>query len=397
MSDFLSPRQAAKIASGVYQLQYTSLAELRENKVALGCEDGFEPGDGARFEGKSGALFMKKTSGFGYVAEGKPGTPFEGDMLVATRGTLGSKLGPDWFSNYNIGVQLGPSMLPVHAGFNEVWKTFVDHLDPFFKGRRPPRRVHCVGHSLGGALATLNADYLTVRYKAPASLYTFGAPRVGDAIFARALTARVGPEFIQRVYHPSDPVPMIPLFPFWHTPFGRSGLPVTSMLGGLVNADAHSMENSYVPMINHFAGWGDLRSAAAERADEAAQVKSWLEMAADGRGGFLMGSASLLSMIGRALGWLLKQTGRLMFNAVGAGLVAGVSMLDQLAWSLTQGAQVSMEMGRHVKTLIGAIWAFLGRKMVQVAEVTVAFLRWVLELLFSSLRALVERALSFLI
>jgi hypothetical protein len=396
MAHLLSPQQAAAIASGVYKLQTTSVSELRANQQTLGCEGLFSlSGDGARLNGYSGALRWKTLSGFGYVAEGEAGTPFADDVLVATRGTLGAKTGPDWLSNYNIGVQLGPTSLPVHAGFNEIWKTFRDQLSGFFDGRRAPRRVHCVGHSLGGALATLNADYLTGR-RIAVSLYTFGAPRVGDAVFARSLTRRVGVENIQRVYHPSDPVPMIPLFPFWHMPFGHSGLQIANQIGGLINASAHGMEKSYVATMAGFTDWDGLRAAAAQRADDAAQAKTWLQNAADGRGSFLMGSATLLSMIGKALGWLLKQTGKLIANVIGGVAVVGLSVLDHLAWALSEGARLSKEIGGHVKTVIGAIWGFLGRKAMQVAEVTVAFLRWLLELLFTTVRSMAERALSLL-
>jgi len=395
MAILLTPYQTASIASGVYKLQTTTMGQLLETLEPLGCEGLFEVGEQSRFKGSSGALRMKTETGFGYFAAGKPNTPFADDLLIATRGTLGAKTGPDWFSNYNVGLQLGPGGLPVHAGFNEIWKTFRKQLQEFLQGRRP-RRIHCVGHSLGGALATLNADFITAGHMADVSLYTFGAPRVGDAVFTRSLTKRLGAGHIQRVFHPSDPVPMIPLFPFWHMPFGEPGLQISSGLGGLLNADAHSMENSYRTCMAQFSNWGDLRSAVARRADEAAQVKSWLEGAAQGRGSFLMGSASLLSMIGRALGWLLKSTGKLMLNAVGASLVSQVTVLDHLAWALTTGARVYKEVADYLKTLIKAIWGYLGRKTVQVADVTMAFMRWVLELLFSSVRNLASRALSFL-
>jgi triacylglycerol lipase len=42
------------------------------------------------------------------------------------------------------------------------------------------------------------------------------------------------------------------------------------------------------------------------------------------------------------------------------------------------------------------IFRFLGRKAVEGAQVTTAFLRWLLELLFTSLRAAAHRALSIL-
>ncbi|KDD71882.1 hypothetical protein H632_c4233p0, partial [Helicosporidium sp. ATCC 50920] len=57
--------------------------------------------------------------------------------------------------------------------------------------RRRPVRVYITGHSLGGALATLAAfDLLNACAKArqacEVTVYTFGAPRTGNAAFARA-------------------------------------------------------------------------------------------------------------------------------------------------------------------------------------------------------------------
>jgi triacylglycerol lipase len=394
MTQVLSPPQAAAIASEVYKLHPADLSELRATQQSLGCEGLFEVRDDRQIKAASGMLRWKQISRFGYLAGGVRGTPFADDILIATRGTLGAKTGPDWLSNYNIGVELGPSGLPVHAGFHRIWKTFSIELAAFVRGRNV-RRVHCVGHSLGGALATLSADHLS-RMGIGVALYTFGAPRVGDVVCSRVVTQRIGADNIHRVYHSSDPVPMIPLFPFWHMPFGQAGMAVANDLSGLVNADAHAMEASYRSAVASFASWDDLRAAAAARADQAGQTRTWLEQVAQGRGGFVMGSAKLLSMIGRALEWLLKKSGQLMANGFGAALVGTATVLDRIAWTLLQGAQLSREIARHVQTLIAAIWGWLGRATVRTAEITTAFLRWVLELMFQSLRSTAHRAIELL-
>lgn len=386
----LSPGQAADIAGGVYALRLQSVVKATADGQTLGCEGLFDAGRAQRFEGKSGALAWKELSGFGYIAEGVG--VFAGDVLIATRGTQGAKTGPDWVSNYNIAMQLGPGGLPVHAGFHEIWKTFRKDVSDFLSQRqRPPRLLHCVGHSLGGALATLTADHITREKHCAVALYTFGAPRVGDALFARSLTGRIDEGLFFRVYHPSDPVPMIPLFPFFHMPFGGAGIAVDNKLGGLINSDAHAMEDSYRSAVGD-KSWGTLRNGAAARADQAAQVKGWLEQSAQGSGSFVMGSARLLDMIGRALAWMATQAGKLVVAGISMQAVSAFTALDQLAWLLTQAAHLQQEMRSHLRSLVGAILGFLGRKAAQVGEVTAAFLRWLLALLFTTLRNAAQRA-----
>src|SRR5699024_9322989 len=114
-----------------------------------------------------------KLSGFGYIAAGKGA--HAGEVLVATRGTATRY---DWLSNLNVAMQAGPGGTLVHAGFNEVWKSFAADVSAFLRGRNPSV-VHCVGHSLGGALATLTADACSSAGIGELRLYTFGSPRVG--------------------------------------------------------------------------------------------------------------------------------------------------------------------------------------------------------------------------
>lgn len=185
---------------------------------------------------------------------------------------------------------------------------------------------------------------------------------------------------------------MIPLFPFFHLPFGSPGLQIDNALGGLINADAHAMEDSYLPAVGT-ASWADLRLGSALRADQSAQVRGWLERAARGSGSFVMGSARLLTMIGQALAWLAAKAGKLVLAGVSVGLVASFTALDQLAWLLTQAAHLAREVGVFLRGLVGAIFAFLGRTSVQVGEVSAAFLRWLLGLLFTHLSSAALRAL----
>jgi hypothetical protein len=379
----LSPSQAAGIALGVYSLREEPSEAARLVKGDPLKIDGLFGGS-TRFTGTSGVIF-RPLSGFGYVAAGVG--QFAGDILIATRGTATAA---DWLTDLNIGVQFGPGGQFVHAGFNETFKSFVTQLQEFLRGKNPTR-IHCVGHSLGGALAFLNADFATANRIGDVRLYTFGAPRTGPAAFARQLTQRVGKDNIFRVSNPVDPVPMIPIFPFFHVPLGEEGLQIGRTSNMPVSAAGHAMADSYIPGVVGKA-WNDL---VAPGADER-QVRGFLENAAQGSGAFVMGSARLLDMIGRALGYMLKIAGQVCKGVLGLALTGAMTVLDQVAWMLTQAALISAEMGRGLVTLAGMIFRFLGRTVSAGTQITVAFLRWVLDLLFTAMRAVAHRAVSLL-
>ena len=93
--------------------------------------------------------------------------------------------------------------------------------------------------------------------------------------------------------------------------------------------------------------------------------------------------------------WLLATAGSLIANGMLASITVGLTVLDQMAWLLTRAAHLSEALGIAVKALIGTIFSFLGRKIVGVNQISVAFVRWVLDLLFATLRATADRAVDF--
>lgn len=378
----LTPKQAAAIARGVYFLLDKSVSEAQSRGLSLGCEGMFHIGDDSRFTGRTGGLVAcQKLSGFGFIAAGEGA--YQNEVLIAARGT---KSGFDWLTNLNVGMQIGPGGQLVHAGFNETWKSFSTGITSFMRGRNPTV-IHCVGHSLGGALATLNADYFSSIRAAEVKLYTFGSPRTGDMFFARSLSRRVTEQNMYRVHHRSDPVPKIPLFPFHHVPMAAPGYELTAGPSGLININAHFMVDSYIP------GVADLSWQALGRRGDAgeAEVQAWLNQASSGGGSIIMGSASVLRMINNALVWIL---GKMANFAVGAGVTAGMTALDRLAWILSRGTQLSIELSTYIGMTIAVIFRFLGRKAVAGASMTMTFIRWVLGLLYDALAMVAKRALS---
>ena len=101
-----------------------------------------------------------------------------GFAALIFRGTAGRMA--NWRFNFDIATSPWPAGGNVHRGFGylirQIWPSIANTLGNI---RKP---LYFTGHSLGGALATLAASLY-----APQAAYTFGAPRIGDCEFSRAL------------------------------------------------------------------------------------------------------------------------------------------------------------------------------------------------------------------
>ena len=122
--------------------------------------------------------------------------------VLVFRGTSGPL--SNWFFNFNAAPAVWPTGGRVHMGFKtlflQAWQEIADELQ---RVRKP---LFYTGHSLGGALAILAAAFLP-----PQAVYTFGAPRVGDADFVAALKA----VRIFQVVNPNDVVTTLPPMGKW--------------------------------------------------------------------------------------------------------------------------------------------------------------------------------------
>ncbi len=87
-----------------------------------------------------------------------------------------------WFSNLNTVQTRWPSGGMVHSGFKNEFDRIRDELSDILSAVHVP--LFYTGHSLGGALATLTASF-----RPPAAVYTFGSPRVGNAVFRDSLAS----------------------------------------------------------------------------------------------------------------------------------------------------------------------------------------------------------------
>ncbi|HNY46529.1 MAG TPA: lipase family protein, partial [Casimicrobium sp.] len=192
--------------------------------------------------------------------------------------------------------------------------------------------------------------------------------------------------------HPADPVPMVPLWPFAHVPKGAGGLAIATSETTRIAPSAHSMSDSYVQgMVGK--SWGALKSNGAQTLTDR-QIRAWLTRAS--KGGVLSWNARVYEMIGIALDWILRQCGTAMVIALQAAIGGTITMLDQLAYMLTRAVEISREISGYVQSLITIILKFIGRTAAKGVSLTEQFIRWVLDVMMSTMRSMVSGALSVL-
>jgi triacylglycerol lipase len=112
----------------------------------------------------------------------------------------GSESNVDWFNNAQFRQKTYPygddssTEVRFHRGFMAAYFAVRDRLQDRIK-QYPTATLVVTGHSLGGALATIAAldlQYnITQHSKQPLSVYTFGAPRVGNAALVESFSQRV--------------------------------------------------------------------------------------------------------------------------------------------------------------------------------------------------------------
>ena len=95
----------------------------------------------------------------------------------------------------------------VHAGFHNE---YLRYREPILESvnQHPDKNIYVTGHSLGGALAVLNAFDIAVHTQRPVTVFTFGQPRVGGKEFREAYEELVPDSY--RVVIDGDPIPRTP-------------------------------------------------------------------------------------------------------------------------------------------------------------------------------------------
>ena len=259
MATDLLPQLAAELALGVYQVNTGDNRRLKaflSNKV-------FTPQKSDKLllnADVGGRIFRAARDGFGLCARGT-----NGDLFLIFRGTTEANNKADFISDARIGIERSVTGLPVHIGFNHTFKSMLPEIKQFVSEAKITGTVHCIGHSLGGAVASLAADWASRTLSLPVKLYTFGQPRTGLSLHSLMLTQRMTSKNIHRTYHTTDPVPMVPVFPYVHSPlpgYGHSILSNNPILSG----EAHRMD-LYLDNVRNVSNWNQLPSSPLPNTD----------------------------------------------------------------------------------------------------------------------------------
>ena len=99
----------------------------------------------------------------------------------------------------------------VHKGFYSIYMAIRNQLVAW-RAAHPTHKLTIVGHSLGGALATLCAYDFGTNGETNNIVYTFGSPRVGNPLFAQIYSDPVGGivKNTMRIENTEDIVPALP-------------------------------------------------------------------------------------------------------------------------------------------------------------------------------------------
>jgi hypothetical protein len=374
MTESLNPSQAAKLANSAYATLGSRTPNIAAAAAAGVNRELFAIDTGSVFTGVTG--FDTRTN-FGYCAFGKKGSR-EGECIISVRGT-DMPSGADWLTNGKFSGERGPNGHMVHKGFNQLTNSILPQIRQALNGKKPSA-IHLVGHSLGGATATLIADALkddTNMY-----LYTFGAPRAGSLAHAQYLSQKLKTPNMFRVYHDTDPVPMLPVFPYTHCPAGDNGYLLKGS-GMVISPGAHSM-NLYEK--NCGGSWGSLNTIAHRRFS-LETIDDILKQAGALPGGFL--SSILMRLIVKALGMIMKAAGML----TGLTILGAATVADQLAYVISTGIKIVGATADLMKSLVEQIMRFLGLVINESVSFSQVFLLWLTEKLFAAMASLARQAL----
>ena len=405
--DCLSPQEASYIAHNSYFTlkdwisgQPTVGMESRANVRKMVTGDGMgavaqtggantslrdTPLTGAKLDRVFAGSTNGTSTGFGYVLSfSRAGRRH---VVVATRGTRAEHSKADLYTDARASMASMAGIGPVHHGFRNTFDSVKIGLARDDRRIMDADVVHCVGHSLGGAVATLVAAHFGGRGK-DVKLYTFGSPRVGALGSSAAMESLLGKRNIFRVAHDLDPVTMVGPYPFSHVnglPTDDNNMILVSPTGKLLSVANHDM-GEYVRSIGSpEVSWATVRLASQDVDRDNAVLARWLLRSSDNPGWMTQGAAQGLSYLMKAFSHVLKVAGYVGVQ----GLTAIDMFCVTLANNLTRQVEANPELMGWLQQAAG--WARF--VIVGAADITAKVIRGILITMMSVLRPIATHAI----
>ncbi|MGN0920678.1 MAG: hypothetical protein ACI4NJ_03000 [Cellvibrio sp.] len=334
-----------------------------------------------------GRVINAHRDGFGVCIEGKG--IHDGEIFLAFRGTTRENNDADLITDARIGLSFSSSGASVHSGFHYCFLSMADAIRQYILGLGKVKHIHCIGHSLGGAVATLAADWAARALKVPVTLYTFGAPRVGGYGFGSQFSRRFDSANTHRVYHRTDPVPLVPLYPYMHAPLGDLGhyLPSTEPLS---TGGAHSIEK-YIKSVEDNNDWSLLRAKPEQPYTLEIAIENWLKS----KSPVNPASPTFWRWIDSAIIYVMKKISINALHTIQIGLIGTFTLADKIAYFLEKGISFGERISIWVERLMRKIMQAVGMQTAKGAkELTRGFMRFVLMRLTAVAHALARAAIQ---
>lgn len=367
----ISPKYAADLAETVYLLQ-------TENQLPIFLlHPVFKPKASQKISYNhlkaevGGRVLLNHKDGFGICADG--GENNKDEIFLVFRGTTMANNGADVLTDARIGITMSSTGLPVHCGFHHCFSSMLPKIRTFFNTYKGNIKVvHCIGHSLGGAVAALAADWVAKTLKYPTKLYTFGCPRVGTDWFVKSTTSSIGAANIYRVYHRTDPVPMVPLYPFMHAPYKELGYYIFSSQP-LTSGSAHFMAN-YSLSVNA-KSWEQLNDAPEQPYTVESAIEAWLKS----KSPVDTSSATFWRWIDSALIYVLKKVAMNAIMGLQSAFIGLFTVADRIAYILEKGIDLAESISIWVERLMRKLMQAIGTRVAKTKkELTRDLIRYVL-------------------
>ena len=372
-----------KIASELALLAYTIKGNKKKLLVPEATKNHFKFNLNDVHQGSSGGFFWRETTGFVLIGQGHS-QAHKGDHVIAIRGTASLA---DALTDATCHSKNSDTGSAVHTGFQTTFTSFRDNLSQYMRQPEVQKStgvIHCIGHSLGGALATLVADWIKVEFNRTVYLYTFGCPRVGKKDFAIKSSARIDKIF--RCVHGADPVPKIPVWPFHHAPI--NGVEYVSYRAQGIDTSAHSM--TVGPGYINTANKNDWHHIYSQKAGSLSQrvvlnYNNRLQTTYSTHWADKLAAALMTLMIdGGAAGTVASL--QVMGASVG-------TVYDLMAQSVVKIANMA-GYEEQIRGMLGHMLVFAGKYSAIPIELTYKFIRWVFDITLGRLTKAAKMALK---